>query len=104
MVFCVYWFVTGLAYVLAWLTSQWTGCDVLPAASVLARGEQERCRASSLLSAAFSTLLCLGGAVNACAGFYANAAPLADGLGTLRRRAGAGSLRRVARDVSATAS
>ena len=33
-----------------------------------------RCFTSNLLSAAFSILLCLGGSVNACAGFYADAA------------------------------
>ena len=39
MVFFVYWFVTGLVYVLAWAISQWTGCDVLPVASVLEHGK-----------------------------------------------------------------
>ena len=39
VVFFVYWFVTGLVYVLAWAASQWTGCDVLPVASVLEHGK-----------------------------------------------------------------
>ena len=39
LVFFVYWSLTGLLYVLAWATSHWTGCAVLPIASVLEHGE-----------------------------------------------------------------
>jgi hypothetical protein len=35
LVFFVYWSLTGLLYVLAWASSHWTGCAVLPIASVL---------------------------------------------------------------------
>ena len=47
VVFFVYWFVIGLIYVLAWAASQWTGCDVLPVASLLEHGKA-RAAASNL--------------------------------------------------------